>query len=395
MNIGIFLENYQAGGMDRVLIDIIVYWPNNDDKFILICNEDHEGLGIIKSELGGRIKCTITYKSKKNWHVLSKNFLRKFYRGYFNVIGSYLHMPMEIVDYFKIFKPLDFNAIIIHNGGWPAAKKTRSAALAAKIAKINKIVYVIHSFPQPVRYLTFFQERLLSYIINKICILRTVSYECANALINSARLKSIKVIYNGIRDVTYNNKITRSELDIGLNNYVLITVGTLNERRGHLMLLEIFAELVEKVPESVLLIVGTGLDSEINLIKERIKYLRLTNQVKILGFRNDVPSLMYLSDVVVNPVQMYESFGLVAVEAMAMKRVVVSSSVGGVLEVVSDGTSGFLFNPNDQQGFLDCFIKLRSSPNLRRQMGVAGFNRYKKLFLAKKMSHCYWQLLKN
>ena len=239
------------------------------------------------------------------------------------------------------------------------------------------------------------QERIISLIINKICIVRTVSNECAKALISSAKLKSTQVIYNGIRDVSYNNKITRSELGIGVNDYVLIAIGRLDERRGHIMLLEVFAKLVKKVPESILLIIGTGLDSEIKLIHNKIKYLKLLNSVKVLGFRNDIPSLIYLSDVVVNPVQEYESFGLVAVEAMAMKKVVVSSSIGGVLEVVSDGNSGFLVRPNDKQGFLDCFIKLWKSPLLRRQMGISGFNRYKKKFLAKKMSYQYFKLFKN
>jgi len=119
----------------------------------------------------------------------------------------------------------------------------------------------------------------------------------------------------------------------------------------------------------------------------------MKERVQLIGFRNDVPRLIFACDVVVNAAQAYESFGLVAVEAMALRRPVVASRVGGIPEVVVDGHTGFLIQPNDEVGFAERLATLWKSPELRRQMGEEGFARYASLFRADRMASRYWETL--
>jgi glycosyltransferase involved in cell wall biosynthesis len=70
-----------------------------------------------------------------------------------------------------------------------------------------------------------------------------------------------------------------------------------------------------------------------------------------------------------------EGLGTVAVEAMAAGRPVVASAVGGLAEVVQDGVTGILVPPNDHRALLASLSKLIADPELRNQMGRAGFLR--------------------
>ena len=56
MNIVLFTEIFDCGGIDTFIINLVSNWPNKIDKFILISNEDYPGLQIIKRELNDKIE---------------------------------------------------------------------------------------------------------------------------------------------------------------------------------------------------------------------------------------------------------------------------------------------------------------------------------------------------
>jgi len=89
--------------------------------------------------------------------------------------------------------------------------------------------------------------------------------------------------------------------------------------------------------------------------------LGLTDRVHFLGFRSDVPRLMRTVDIVALTSSVPEAFGRVVVEGMLARRPVIATGVGGVPEIVTDGT-GLLVPPGDAQALASAFTRLLSDP---------------------------------
>ncbi|MEB3280990.1 MAG: glycosyltransferase family 4 protein [Lyngbya sp.] len=82
----------------------------------------------------------------------------------------------------------------------------------------------------------------------------------------------------------------------------------------------------------------------------------------------------------------YESFGLIYVEAMSYGKPVIGCKTGGVPEVIDEGVTGLLAQPNDSQDLAEKILKLASDANLRHQMGQQGRQRVERLFSREQMA---------
>jgi glycosyltransferase involved in cell wall biosynthesis len=106
-------------------------------------------------------------------------------------------------------------------------------------------------------------------------------------------------------------------------------------------------------------------------LRQLVDRLGLADHVTFTGYRSDVPALMTAIDVFAMP-SYEEPFGMVYLEAMAMRKPIVGSRSGGVVEFIEDGVTGFLSEPGDEETLADNLEKLISEPELRRRMGEAG-----------------------
>ncbi len=119
-----------------------------------------------------------------------------------------------------------------------------------------------------------------------------------------------------------------------------------------------FDRVQKKVPAKLLL-VGQG--PERLFVQQLVKELRLTEHVHFLGEQDYLESLLSCADLFVLPSEQ-ESFGLVALEAMACEVPVVGTSIGGLPEVVMHEESGFLFPVGEIQQMADAAIDLLLDP---------------------------------
>jgi glycosyltransferase involved in cell wall biosynthesis len=101
--------------------------------------------------------------------------------------------------------------------------------------------------------------------------------------------------------------------------------------------------------------------------------------VRFLGYRQDIPGLLGIMDMVVMP-SLRESFGLVAIEAMAMEVPVIASRIGGLEEVVEHERTGVLVAPGDAVVLADHIQQLKGDPGMRKKMGKAGRQRVEARF---------------
>jgi glycosyltransferase involved in cell wall biosynthesis len=101
---------------------------------------------------------------------------------------------------------------------------------------------------------------------------------------------------------------------------------------------------------------------------------RATPNIEWLGFLNRVSldSVYGQSRIVVVPSQWYEGFPNVIVQAMMMARPVICSAIGGLPDIVEDGRTGLLFDPNNVAELAQKIRFLYTRSGLCRQMGIAG-----------------------
>ena len=101
--------------------------------------------------------------------------------------------------------------------------------------------------------------------------------------------------------------------------------------------------------------------------------------------------MIFQSDIVVIPSQSYESFGYTAVEAMSLKKPLVTTDIGGLKEVILDNKNGYVVNYKNHKLFAKKINYLLKKPSLRKSMGFHGYKRYLNLFTSEKMKRKYYQ----
>ena len=131
---------------------------------------------------------------------------------------------------------------------------------------------------------------------------------------------------------------------------------------------EVFARVVQEIPARLLL-VGDGPDRSQAEWLARSKGIQ--DRVHFLGKQNSVNDLLPLADLMLMPSEM-ESFGLVALEAMACKVPSIATSVGGIPELIEDGVNGRLFPVGDIEGMAQAAIALLTDDVKHAEMAAAG-----------------------
>jgi len=152
----------------------------------------------------------------------------------------------------------------------------------------------------------------------------------------------------------------------------VVMVGRLADGKGHKVLLDAVASMDDF--EGSVCIVGDGplhdsLEAE---IEER----RLSEQVFLTGFRDDVPRILAASDVLVLP-SFREGTPRVITEAMASGLPVVATDIAGIPEQIVDDENGYLVPTGDSDAVAERMKRLLSDPDLRERMGTQSKERAK------------------
>ncbi|WP_294996352.1 glycosyltransferase family 4 protein [uncultured Stenotrophomonas sp.] len=164
----------------------------------------------------------------------------------------------------------------------------------------------------------------------------------------------------------------RSELGFGERDIVVGCVAVLREPKGHAELLRAIAPLCKANPDLHLVVVGDG-----EPVMGRLQALRteldLERQVHLLGFRSDAHRLMAGFDIFALATHK-EAAGTVFLEAAQAALPIVSHRVGGVPEMLVDGSNAILTRLGDDAALTGALRLLVDDPERRRQMGRAGWD---------------------
>jgi len=164
----------------------------------------------------------------------------------------------------------------------------------------------------------------------------------------------------------------RDEYSIPCEEALVGVVARLEPEKGHRFLIEAFPGVLERAPRTWLAIVGEGSLGEELRAQVAALGSPASDRIIFTGRRDDISALTADLDIAVLP-SLREAQGISMLEAMARRKPVVASAVGGIPEVLTDGVDGLLVLPRDSQALAEAIGRLAKSPSLRTRMGEAGY----------------------
>ena len=187
----------------------------------------------------------------------------------------------------------------------------------------------------------------------------------------------------------------------------VLYLGRLEKRKGIQDLFAAIPQVLAQVPNVQFIIAGadnshrdgfqqqTGLTYAAHFQRQ---YAQFASQVSFLGQVSEekLNQLYQSCDLFVAP-SLYESFGLIYLEAMNYGKPVIGCRAGGIPEVVDDGVTGLLAEPEAPANLAEAILKMLQNPSLLREMGLAGRQRLLEKFthvqMAQQFAEVYRQVI--
>jgi sugar transferase (PEP-CTERM/EpsH1 system associated) len=178
------------------------------------------------------------------------------------------------------------------------------------------------------------------------------------------------MIANGVDTERFRPGQDRADAD----EFVIGTVGRIQDVKNHKGLVEAFALLRALLPQKRLRLVIVGDGPLFEPLKRQVQEAGLADAVWLPGSRTDIAELMRGFDLFVLP-SIAEGTPVTILEAMASGLPVVASKVGGIPEVVDEGATGLLVPPADARALAEAIAVYARDPALAARHGAAGRQR--------------------
>ena len=227
-----------------------------------------------------------------------------------------------------------------------------------------------------------FYKPAVTFSINKSDIVTCVS----KSLMEDTReffgiKREIKVIPNFIDIEKYERKhnICEKNFISQGDEKIIVHVSNFRPLKRITDVLKIFEKINSEI-SSKLIMVGDGPDKK--KAKDYLRKNNLKNRVIFLGKTNEVDEILCSSDLFLLPSEK-ESFGLAALEAMALKVPVISTNTGGLKELNINGNSGYTSEIGDIDSMASNAIKILSDKSLKKKYRSQAFENAKKYDIKK------------
>jgi glycosyltransferase involved in cell wall biosynthesis len=289
-------------------------------------------------------------------------------------ILRYEQAVMNYVRLRRLFRRIRPDVVHINNGGYPGGETCRLAALAARAEGVGGIIHFVHSTASapsfPVRV-----ERAFDRRIDEATALWVTAADRAGSALHEQR----NIARNRIETVHYGIEIADSDPRDGSRAQesdgrpVIAVVASLDPGKGHAVLVDALAALKRTGVETTTLLIGNG--PERHAIEKRSAHAGLADDVRLLGWRNDVDELLAASDLLVLPSIAYECLPYSILEAMSHRLPVVATDLAGIPEEVVDGVTGRVVPPGDARALATAIREVVGDPARARAMGEEGRER--------------------
>jgi len=320
----------------------------------------------------------------------SSDSFKSYKKAKNNLIVHYLptiQIPMP-TGYYRItptmlFEMLKGNFDLIHAHEY-FHFTTFIAALTSK-AKNIPLILTEHGYPELVGVSKFllkmYHVLILPHVIKQTKRFIAVSNFIKEEIIDkfSVSKEEINVVHNGIILDEYKNKSRSFAKKYNLENKkIVLSIGRLVKEKGFQYLMRSIPKVIKEVPNAVFVIVGPSHYYKNELIKLS-KELKVEDKVLITGVISDelLKSAIYSSEVFVIP-SVYEPFGIIALEAMAYGKPIVSSEIGGLREFLTNNRNCLFVPPANADEISAKIVRLLKDKKLAKKLGINGKRDVKK-----------------
>lgn len=199
--------------------------------------------------------------------------------------------------------------------------------------------------------------------------------------------RDIDVVYNFVDTTRFQPHLDRScrSKYASSGESVIMHLSNFRPVKNITGVVHIFHRLTQQRP-AVLLLVGDGPESGAALALAA--QLGIADKVHFLGNQQRVENLFACADAFLLP-SYYESFGLAALEAMACGVPVVAADVGGVSEVITDGRTGFLIDPDDYDDGANRLYNILADKTVANSLKEAALSEVRENFTSEKITPQY------
>ena len=353
-------------------------------KIGVVCYPTFGGSGVVATELGielskkGHEVHFITYSQPVRLDALSSNL--HYHEVNVPDYPLFKYEPYELALSSKLFDVISKHKIDVLHVHY-AIPHAYAAYMAKKILKENgyniPIITTLHGTDITLVGSNPFYKPAVTFSINKSDIVTCVS----KSLMEDTReffgiKREIKVIPNFIDIDKYAKKhdLCQGNMLAQDDEKIIVHVSNFRPLKRIIDVLKIFEKINQKI-NSKLIMVGDGPDKK--KAKDFLRKNNLKNKVIFLGKTSEVDEILCSSDLFLLPSEK-ESFGLAALEAMALKVPVISTNTGGLKDLNINGNSGYTSDIGDIDSMAENAIKILSDTSLEKKYRNQAFENAKK-----------------
>lgn len=336
----------------------------------IVCYPTFGGSGVVATELGlglakrGHQVHFITYKRPARLSVFHENI-------YFHEVSDVNYPLFEYEPYdtsltsklVDVVKYENLDILHVHYAIPHAAVAYMTKKILLKHGKYIPVVTTLHGTDITLVGIDHSFAPVVEFSINKSDGITAVSQYLKNKTEEYFHIeKEIRVIYNFI-DFTRFKKVDKDHFRKAIapnDEKILMHISNFRKVKRVQDVIKVFQKVAERMP-SKLLMIGDG--PERPGCEELCRNIGICGDIRFLGKQEAIEELLAITDLFLLP-SGNESFGLVALEAMACEVPVISSNVGGIPEVNIDGVTGFMSDIGDVDGMAENAIRLLENPEM-------------------------------
>ncbi len=267
--------------------------------------------------------------------------------------------------------------------------------LAAKITG-KKFILTLHGNVSSVKGRTIYKF-IMKYADKVIAVSQNIYLQFKQKI--SVDSEKLCIITNGLDLAEFQtNNVTllkRKELNIKPNIPIIGAIGNIKHVKGYDILIKSFHQVKKAHKDAKLLIAGSALNKKDlkfkNILNEIISGLDLKEDVVFLGTRNDITDILNIIDVFTLPSRS-EGTSISLLEAMASRKAIIATYVGGNPYIIKHNVNGLLIPPDDPKSLANAIIRLLNNRTLRDQLGLNARVSVERDFNLDKMADAYMSI---
>jgi len=302
-----------------------------------------------------------------------------------NVEALYLSCffkALPVIAARKLAKIIDERKIDVIHMHW--GKDLALASLAKRFSNAKPTLIYTRQM-QITRSKGDFYHRFMYRQVDIFITITKVLAELSRRFLSKDNEKKIVPLYYGVKAVdtvlSSEEKFKyRKEIGFTQSDFIVALFGRIEVSKGQDVLIKAISKLFQQGYQVKALIVGHAMeDSYFSAMKENVKKSGLEQNIKFMGFVENIQDWMQACDVTLLASK-EETFGLVLAEAMHAGVAVIGTSSGGVPEIIEHDKTGFLFDYGDVDKLCEYILEFKNNQQKMQDYAKAGKEKAKRLF---------------